>query len=96
MAVPQQLLQQLLALDESMRLEIEKVDDDMSEAIHCAYTSELGREAYAIAIGWTGGRPSCPDVSYLRPAHAERRRAAGKAGAGRGSLPVARHGRAVG
>jgi len=59
MAVPQQLLQQLLALDESVRLEIahtllksvdEAVDDDMSDAERGRLEAALER---SLAAGQT-------------------------------------------
>jgi hypothetical protein len=76
MAVPQQLLQQLLALDESVRLEIahallesvdEAVDDNMSNEDRARLEAALERSLAQAAAGQTVPAESPPCPSIARP-----------------------------
>lgn len=83
MAVPQQLLQQLLALDESVRLEIahtllksvdEAVDDDMSDEERARLEAALERSLAQADAGQ--GIPVEQVIAEIRAKRAARARAA--------------------
>jgi hypothetical protein len=83
MAVPQQLLQQLLALDESVRLEIahtllksvdEAVDDNMSDEERARLDAALDRSIAQAEAGQ--GIPVEQVIAELRAKRAARARAA--------------------